>query len=243
MRTHLLALGLALVLDHPAMADDRPRPEQGPAQLATSPGIRTNRLSRRELNIWRSIVAIVMAEGPAGQPRHPTLRALWDEVVASGHTVYVTMGDRKGRHSYVAGRFTVTKVDPEGKAHEGVIVLNLPAVDQASTGPLTATANGFIRFEGLGRMQRYAEVLGHELAHAVWILADTERARLVEWLQGELERQPMMLVAARRRGLDAEIEMLENHVAELDRMSRALEGPAAAVERLIWQELRASAEP
>ena len=56
--------------------------------------------------------------GPGGQPLHPTLRRLWDAVDASGHAVYVELPDPKGRRSYVAGRFAVTKVDPEGKAHE-----------------------------------------------------------------------------------------------------------------------------
>jgi hypothetical protein len=234
MRTHLLAM--ALVVCDPPSAQAQPGPQRGPARLSASGGIRTERLSRRELKAWNSVVGIVMATSPAGNPLYPTLRTLWDTVDTSGHAVYVEMRDRRAPPSYIAARFAITRVDPEGKAHEGILILNLRAVDKASTEPAARRANGFIPFEGLGRKERYAELLGHELAHAVWTLADTERARLVERLQGEMEQQMRMLLAARAQGLRAEIE---KHVAELDRLSRVIEEPAEAAEVVIWEELRA----
>ena len=103
-----------------------------------------------------------------------------------------------------------------------------------------ARANGFLPFEGLGRKQRYAEVLGHELAHAAWSFADPERARLAHRLQGETEQQMKMLLAARARGLGAE---LQEHVEELDRLGRVLEEPAEAAEVSIWEELLAGQRP
>jgi hypothetical protein len=237
MRTHLLAV--ALVVCDPPSTQAQPGPQRGPARLSASGGIRTERLSRKELKTWNSIVAIVMAKNPAGQPLYPTLRTLWDTVDTSGHAVYVEMRDPGAPPSYVAGRFAITRVDPEGKAHEGILILNLRAIDTVSTRPAAKRANGFIPFEGLGRKERYAELLGHELAHAVWTLADTERARLVERLQDEIEHQTRMLVAARARGLRAEIE---KHVAELDRLCRVIEEPAEAAEVVIWEELRAGQE-
>jgi len=36
-----------------------------------------------------------------------------------------------------------------------------------SFGGRSSAANGFIPFEGLSQKERYAEVLGHELVHAV----------------------------------------------------------------------------
>ena len=142
--------------------------------------------------------------------------------------------------SYIAGRYAITKVDPEGKAHEGILILNLRAIDKASTGGAGRRANGFLPFEGLGRTQRYAEALGHELAHAVWSFADPERAGLAHRLQGETEQQMKMLLAARARGLGAE---LQEHVEELDRLGRVLEEPAEAAEVSIWEELLAGQRP
>jgi len=218
MGIHLLAMEAALAL------------------LGASGGIRTDRLSREDLKTWKKVVAIVVAEGPDGKSLHPTLRALWDAVDTSGHAVYVVMRDPDSPASCIAGRFAITRVDPEGRAHEGILVLNLRAIDKASTGPAASRAGGFIPFEGLGRKERYAEVLGHELAHAVWSLADAERARLAQRLQGGLEEQVQILRAARARGLAADFQ---EHVGELDRLSQSLEEPAAAAERVIWKELRA----
>ena len=236
MRIRLLALGVALVLCDPPSAQAQPRPPRRPAQLSASGGIRTDRLSRKELKTWNTIVAIVMAEGPGGHPLYPTLRALWDAVDSSPHAVYVELRDRRVRRSYIGGHFMITKVDPEGRAHAGILILNLRAINNASTGSAARRANGFVPFEGLGRKERYAEVLGHELAHAAWSLADTERARLAERLQGELERQMPRLLAAQARGLGAEIQ---KHVEELDRLSRVLEEPAEEAEVHVWRELRA----
>jgi hypothetical protein len=180
-------------------------------------GIRTDRLSGKRLEAWRSIVAIVVAEDLAGRPLHPTLRRLWDTVEASGHAVYVELPDPKSRRSYIAGRFAVTKVDPEGKAHEAVLVVNLRAIDRASTGPGAARADGFVPFAELGKKARYAEVLGHELAHAAWTFAEADRARFARPLDEEIRQ-------------DAE---------EVDRVSRQVEAPAEAAEEVIWAELLA----
>lgn len=219
MPTHLLALVPSMAL------------------ILASGGVRTDRLSPRQLRSWNKIVEIVMAEGGDGQPLHPTLRQLWDAVAQSGHVVHVEIPDRKSPRSYVAGRFAITKVDPEGKSHEGILILNLRAIDRLSTGPGAARADGFIPFLGLGRDQRYAELLGHELAHAVWHLATTERARLAERLQGEMETEMGRVLRVGVRGPDAG---LQERVATLDRLAREAEQPAEAAEVAIWKELEAS---
>jgi hypothetical protein len=234
MRTHLLAM--ALIVCDPPRAQAEPGPPRSRASLSASGGIRAERLSRKELKTWNSVVAIVMAEGPGGQPLYPTLRSLWDSVATSGHTVYVEMRNRSAPPSYLAGRFAITRVDPEGKAHEAILILNFRAVDNVSTGPTARRANGFIPLAGLGRKERYAELLGHELAHAAWSLADVERARLAARLHDEMEQHVRMLIAARAPGRRAEIAQ---HVAELERHGRVLEEPAEAAEALIWEELRA----
>ena len=194
-------------------------------------GLRTDRLSRKHLQAWNRIVEIVMADDRDGRPLHPALRQLWDAVDTSGHVVYVEISDRTP--STNAGRFVITNVDPEGKAHEAILVMNLRAIDTASTKPGAARASGFIPFKGLGKNARYAELLGHELAHAVWHFADPERARLAQRLKSESERWMQMMLAARVRGPE-----LQEQGEELARLKRELEKPAEAAEVVIWEELQ-----
>jgi hypothetical protein len=197
--------------------------------------IRTDRVSGKTLQTWRSIVAVVMAEDRAGRPLHLTLRRLWDTVEASSHTVYVEMP--KGRRSYIAGRFAVTKVDPSGKAHEAILMMNLRAIDRTATGRGAARPNGFIPLAGLGKLERYAEVLGHELAHAVWTLADPERAVVAQPLQGDGERlMSRVVMAASGSGPGDE---LRERAREFERLTRELEESAEATEEAVWAELLA----
>jgi hypothetical protein len=204
-----------------------------PALVKETGSLRTDRLSPKQLQDWKKIVEIVMAEDSNGQPLHPTLRQLWDAVDTSGHVVYVEMPKRK---SYIAGRFAITKVDPAGKTHEGILIMNLRAIDRVSTGPAAARADGFIPFQWLGKRERYAELLGHELAHAVWHLADMERAGLAERLQGETEKWMRMVLVARARGLGQE---LQERAEELARLGKEVEEPAEVAEVAIWEELHA----
>jgi hypothetical protein len=240
MPTHLLALvpSMVLVLADLPSAETPQLPPTCPAvraPLGAPGGLRTERLSRKQLRVWSGIVAIVMAEDPTGHPLHPTLRRLWDSVDTSGHVVYVEMAERKGSPSYIGGRFVVTNVDPTGKSHEAILVMNLRGIDKVSTNPVAARANGFIPFKDLGRIERYAELLGHELAHAVWHFASPERARLGQRLEGELPERMRMVVEA---GIGGPGEELRAQVEELDRLARDVEGPAEAAEEAIWKELR-----
>ena len=206
------------------------------ALIVASGGLRTDRLSPRQLHIWKRIVKIVLAEGRDGRPLHPTLRRLWEAVDTSGHVVQVEIPDSEGATSFIAGRFEVTKVDPEGRSHEALIVLNLWVVDRVSTGTADGRPGGFIPFKGLGRNERYAELLGHELAHAVWALGATERACLAQRVQRELEGLQM----ARETPPSHPAEGLRVRVGALEQL---LEGPAEVAEEAIWKELRASRRP
>jgi hypothetical protein len=235
MRPRLRGFWIALVLTVPLAAEATACGAEASTAAAPSGGIRTDLLARRELETWRAIVAIVMAEGPNGQPLHPTLRALWDSVASSGHTVYIQMRDRKAR-SHIAGRFTITRVDPSGESHEAVLTLNLRTIDAAPTGPAGRRASGFTPFEGLGRTERYAEVLGHELAHAVSSLADIAQAQLAVRRNGEVQEHLRLLREGWARRSPA--EALER-AQELGRLIQLSEEPAEAVEMIIWQELRA----
>ncbi len=194
--------------------------------------VRTDRLSGKSLEAWNSIVAIVKATDEAGRSLYPALRAVWDAVDASQCTVFVELPDPHSRRSYILGRFAVTRVDADGKAIEGVLVMNLPAIDRAASGPGSARPNGFVAFAGLGKKQRYAEVLGHELAHAAWGLADPERTRLAMGLPGEVAAFSRQVLAAAQGS-----EPISERAQELERLSREVEEPAEAAEQAIWAEL------
>jgi hypothetical protein len=202
-------------------------------------GIRTDRLSGKKLQAWSAIVAIVKATDEAGRPLYPRLRAVWDAVDASGCDVFVELPDPRSRRLYILGWFAVTKVDAGGTAVEGVLVMNLAAIDRAASGPGAARPNGFVPFAGLGKKGRYAEVLGHELTHAAWGFADPERTRLSMGLPGEVEalsRQILAAPAAQRS------EAVTERARELERLSREVEAPAETAEQAIWAELAAGQE-
>ncbi len=198
-------------------------------------GIRTDRLSGKSLEAWSSVLAIVKATDKAGRPLHPALRAVWNAVDAGSCTVFVELPNPRSRRAYILGRFAVTEVDAEGKAVEAVLVMNLAAIDRAASGPGSARPNGFVPFAGLGKKARYAEVLGHELAHAAWGLGDPERTRLARGLPGEVAALSREIVASAARGSEA----IAERTRELERLSRKVEEPAEAAEQAIWAELAA----
>ncbi len=102
--------------------------------------------------------------------------------------------------------------------------MDLPVIDRVSTGPAAARANGFIPLAELGKKTRYAEVLGHELAHAAWTFAEPDRARLAKPFSGAM----------------AELVSNSRHSGgEVERVSRQVEEFAEATEEAIWAELLA----
>jgi hypothetical protein len=108
---------------------------------------------------------------------------------------------------------------------------------RTSSGPRGAPPNGFVPFAGLGKKQRYAEVLGHELAHAAWGIADPERTRLVMGLPGEVAAFSRQVLAAAQGS-----KAIAERARELERLSREVEEPAEAAEQAIWAELVAGQE-
>lgn len=189
---------------------------------------------------WRAIVSIVEARDEAGRPVHPALRALWYAVATSDCAVFVELPEPKSRRSCVVGEFSMTKLDARGRALEAVLVMNLPAIDRAASGPGAARRNGFIPFAKLGRTERYAEVLGHELSHAVWALSDPERARVAMTFAGEATEVSRRLLVARSQGRD---DGSLGAADQLARLSRAYEAPAEAAEQAVWAELVAGQRP
>ena len=196
-------------------------------------GIRTDRLTPKQLRIWRSIERIALARNAAGSPLHPRLECLWHQAQSSGHTIYIEMPTSAIEN--MAGKFLIEKPDPEGKNQTLVIHLYLSAINRAVTDERARRAGGFIPFENLSTMARYAEVLGHELAHVIWTLKDPSYASL----SNEQDRLAAELVSSRNPKVKRSLLDTENRqrMIRLESLEKLIEGPPNAVEIEVWREL------
>jgi hypothetical protein len=205
---------------------------------AESPGIITSRLSPKEMERWKAIERIVFAEDENHQSLLPTLRGMWEWVETSGHTVFIEIIRTNRTSTCTAGNFSIERFDLRGDRHVAVIKLNLTNIDQAYVGPGAARANGFVPFEGLNREERYAEVFGHELAHAIDILTTPESARKVE--ETVEQTNEMFLRGLPRRRNEFISAELKRRLTSRDVLLRELERRAEAMEYAVWRELTES---
>jgi hypothetical protein len=225
---------LVLLSSTPSLAQITPACQE--ERIAS--GLNIERLAPRQRQHWEAIKHLALAEDSQGHPLHPTLRGLWEWIETSGHLVYVEIVDNNQASTCTAGSFGIERLDPTGERHVAVIKLYLRNIDRAYVGPHVARANGFIPFDRLSKEERYAEVLGHELAHAAWILGDQTKARMVE----EVIKQTNELLLsrqARRKGVLVDQEM-QQRLLQRDRLLKELEEQAETMEAIIWQEILAS---
>jgi hypothetical protein len=209
------------------------------AQIATPAipvrGIRADRLTSKQLKRWDSIKEIVLAEDDSGAPLYPTLRRLWDRLSDSGHIFYVELRSGNGALSGTAGQLYMEKFDPLGLQHILVIRLYPQVIDMASVSPSAARENGFIPFKDIEKTERYAEVLGHEMAHAIDVISDINVARRLD----ELIQQTNEILRAYPKGKKrSPIEPgLQDRLDRRDEFAGALERSAETIEEMIWCEL------
>jgi hypothetical protein len=207
---------------------------------ASATNIVTDRLSGKDLRRWDAIKRLVFAEDIEGLPLHPTLRRLWDQLERSGHTIYIEMSGTGRAVSNTAGVFHIERFDPEGLRHVAVIRLYPETIDRAYVGPNTARHEGFVPFHGLSKEERYVEVFGHEMAHAVDILGDLARARkVVELVQRTNE---MFLLHGKRYGYANIGPEMQERIAVRDAFLKELEEPAEVAEMMVWKEIRRGRE-
>lgn len=239
MRTHLLLVLAAAALAGPTAVQAGPLPERFSPHPdgARDRGLSFPRLSAPERDRWAAVVGIVFAEDERGRPLHPTLRGLWERVAARGHDVRIELTDELA----TAGSFHVERWDPRGERHVAVIQLNLDRIDRGLAKPDVGRTDGFVPLVGLSREQRYAEVLGHELAHAVWDLATPARARLgIELRQGQ-EQLTQAIRESFQPGQPFQ-PAIRRRMARLEELRWSLERPADALESVVWRELAGRGE-
>ena len=198
-------------------------------------GLITTRLSPKEFEKWKAIERVVFAEDATHQLLHPTLVSLWQWVETSGHSVYIEFSRPGDISTCTAGNFMIEQFDPLGVRHIAVIRLSLLNINQAYVGSDTKRQDGLIPFLGLNREERYAEVLGHELAHAVHILTNLDRARKVE---EDIQQTNQILLSQHRRftGIGVALD-LKRRLSKRDAFLRELESQAEAMEKTVWREL------
>jgi hypothetical protein len=198
-------------------------------------GIVLDRLSPKEFRQWLSIEHLVNASGPDGTPRYPTLSGLWEWARYSGNAIYIELSSPDCTAMGTAGKFFIERVDPQAARHVGVIRLCLANIDRRAPGEAGTRANGFVRLASLRKSERYAEVLGHELAHAAYDLASPERARMVH---ESVESVSAQFVAHRAENGNEPLDpALEQRLEERDALLEVLEAHADSIELLIWREL------
>ncbi len=202
-------------------------------------GILTDRLTAKQLKIWKSIESVVLADDGKGYPLYPGLKSLWQRAEASGRMIFIELEDRKREASPFAGEVLIEKSDAMFSPDRLVVRLRLWLIDR-SVGSMTYQG-GAVRqaeihsFRGLDRYQRYAQVLGHELIHALFLLTDSSQVRMLE----ELKMETQAFYKYRRlnaNGSGDEVAQ-QNLVERIKALRTALEGPAEKLDAELYREL------
>jgi len=201
-------------------------------------GLLTERLTAKDRLRWNNIENLVFAQSPEGQWLHPTLIHLWQWIETSGHAVYIEFAKSNNVLTSTAGQFTIERLDPRGERHVGVISLNLTNIDAAYIGAEISRPIGFIPFDKLKQDERYAEVLGHEMAHAADILTSLEKVIKVEEF---VEKTNELLLHHYSLKLTEQITRdLRHRLERRDDLLKTLESAADRAEAAVWRELVAS---
>jgi hypothetical protein len=205
------------------------------ADANASDGIRTDRLSPKQLQTWRSIEQVIQAVDRTGRPLHPRLFSLWQWAQTSGHTIYIELLDEKNTTTYNAGFLTIPEAGSDGAQPAAVIQLWSWVIENASVQKDVRRPDGFVPFKGLGKLERYAQVVGHELAHAALQFNDPAYDSLCR----ELEKERAEFLSSRQQSHVGSTydESTLQRLSRLASLTEQIEKPAQSTEVEIWREL------
>ena len=207
--------------------------KQDDAGSDVASGILLDRLSSKHCKTWDKIRQVIYAEDAAGKSLHPFLKALFEQLQNSDHSVYLEFEESRAFGRSIAGKFSIERLDPEGSRNVGVIKLYLRNIEHATVPNQANLKDGFAPLAGLNKLDRYVEVFGHEMAHAVDILFTPERANLVDEILTKSNQ-----VIQQRLQRKGRIEPEEQRVLhERDAVLNELEKPAVLTEEMVWREL------
>jgi hypothetical protein len=196
-------------------------------------GFLLDRLSKGHVRTWRAIEQVVLASGPSGEPRSPTLRRLWEWARTSAQVFHVEMVSKSKMPTGHVGLFRVERVDPAGLTHVAVIRLCPWNIQRASVRPAPDATLLFVPFEGLTEVERYAEVLAHELAHAEYVLENPERLAQVLAAQRAIEA----FLSGSEPGVERPYLEVARRLPESLAVIAATEAYAESVEAVVLREL------
>jgi hypothetical protein len=202
----------------------------------TTRGFVLDRLSRSDARTWRAIEEVVASSDTSGAPRSPTLRRLWEWAPTSTHAIRIEMVSSSKLSAGTVGVFRVERLDPAGQSHVTVIRFSPVRILSAKTNSGPNAVVAFNRFEGLTDVERYAEVVAHELAHAVYFLESPER--LAQLLAAERAIDEFLLQAG--RGTGPAHEEIGHWCASSLAVLAASEAHAESVEAAVLRELAAT---
>jgi len=215
-----LVAAIIAILPVPSKAGDRePERRREPAEHGPTTGFVLDRLTGRQLKIWGTIMEVVLAQDRQGRPLHPKLYRTYQQAATSGHVIVVELSMESFSYSSLGG----CRIESQAADAQKITVvmrLNLGMIGRTCVNERNRRANGFIPFAGLARKERYAEVLGHELTHAVLLLLDAD------YLNSYRERK-------------AKVYDNPPGSQSIDRLTTLIDGPAEAAEEEIWAELKA----
>jgi hypothetical protein len=201
----------------------------------TLAAIRTDRLSPQQVRVWNSIREIVFARDGANRSRHPKLQELWQSAEARADLIFVELGKCAKDATSKAGEMVLDRGDRGGGQHILCVRLFLSTINRASA--VRRPPRGVEQFEpfaGLGRKARYAEVLGHELAHVERVLTDPNYLRLYTELDRELSSYGSGRNIRKGQYLDQDEQ---KQLVRIDILVDEIERPVLAAEAEIWREL------
>jgi hypothetical protein len=197
-------------------------------------GIRLDRLSPKHLKLWEAIKQIIIAENKDGAALYPMLRSLFEQLKTSNHEIYLEFDQTDAGCHCTAGQFFIERLDPLGGPNVAVIKLYSRTIEHAPIDPLANSKNKFVPLVGLNKLERYAEVLGHEMAHVVDILFDQERATLVDDFLKKTDQAIGERLRNKKKKIEPELALV---LQQRDAFLSELEKPAVIAEEQIWREL------
>ncbi len=198
-------------------------------------GFNTSRLSKDDLKKWKAIEKIVRQKDQNENFLFPTLHGLWQWGLHSEHTIMIEIIKTNNFQSSTAGSLSIESYDPTCQSHTVTLKLFLSSIDSALSSTAAARKNGFIAFQFLKKEERYAEVLGHELSHAKFILKNNLRTRMVNELIEDTNES--ILVNAHENAQTKPSPFMLNRISQRDTLLKELELEAEANEEIIWKEL------
>ncbi len=133
----------------------------------------------------------------------------------------------------MGAKTTLEEAGLDGNWRAAVIWPQLWAMDKALANRAVQRPDGLVPYYKLGKHERCAEALGHELAHAVLMLEDPGYGHLCYEYRSEAAELRAML----GQGNGAADEEIMPRRQRLQSMADRIEKPAEAAELEVWREL------